>query len=356
MDSVEIGFIACAPHEEVYSLYGHAALRYHDLRTDEDWMFNYGIFHPDSDYFIWHFIMGHTDYELGVSPTDAFLKYYRKWGSQVTEQVLQLTNEEKMRIIAALNENYLPKNRIYRYNVFFDNCSTRPRDIIAANLQGTIEYTPRQGFEPSFREMVRDCTAGHPWATFGNDILLGVRADMPSTQSEQQFLPVNLRYDFDRAIVNRQGKRQPLVSERRELVPPGVQIVEPDFPLSPLTCSLILLGVTLAVFAYEQLKKTIVKWFDILLMTAIGLTGCILTLMLFSEHPTTSTNMHVLLLNPLPLFFLWPVARGRKARTFFLIQLVLTLLFLVGGLWQSYAEGMYVVAACVLLRIYRHLA
>ena len=360
LDSIEIGLVTCAPHEEVYSLYGHAGLRYHDLRTGEDLIFNYGIFHPDSKFFLWHFILGQTDYELAVSPTKPFLKYYEKWGSQVTEQVLQLTNEEKAVIINALRVNYLPQNRTYRYNVFFDNCSTRPRDIIARHLDGLLEYAPREGFAPTFRDMVRDCTAGHPWATFGNDILLGVKADMPTTQAEQQFLPVNLRHDFDRATVNRQGQRQPLVRERRELVPPGLQVVEQGFPLTPLACSLILLALALAVFAYEKAKKTTTRWFDLILMTAMGLTGCILVLMLFSEHPTTSTNLQVLLLNPLPLFFLWPVARGRGLKSaatsrFFRIQLLLTLLFLLGGLWQSYAEGMYVLALTVLTRIASHL-
>ena len=354
MDSVEIGFVTCAPHEEIYSLYGHAGLRYHDLRTGEDLIFNYGIFHPNRKLFMWHFLMGHTDYELGVAPTNAFLKYYEKWGSQVTEQVLRLTNEEKLLIFTALRENYLPQNRIYRYNIFFDNCSTRPRDIVTRHLKGQVEYAPREGFSPSFREMVRDCTYGHPWATFGNGILLGVRADLPTTQTEQHFLPVNLHYDIDRAIVVREGEREPLVSERRELVPPGLQIIEPGFPLSPFACSLILLALSMMVFTYEQMKKTVVRWFDLFLMTLMGLAGCFLVLMLFSEHPTTSTNLQVLLLNPLPLLFLWPVARGRKTR-FFLIQLILTLLFLIGGIWQSYAEGMYVLAFCVLTRVFRHL-
>ena len=349
MDSVEIGLVTCSPHEEIYSLYGHTALRYHDMHTGEDLVFNYGVFRVDQDNFIWHFAMGQTDYELAVSTTDTFCRYYEAWGSQVTEQVLQLTAEEKQRIAQALGRNLRPENRVFRYNVFYDNCATRPRDLIVANLTGTVEYEPRPGYEPSFRSMAHDCTAGHPWTTFGNEILLGLQADLPTTQREQQFLPANLRHDFDRATVTRQGRSTPLVKERRELVPPGVQVIEPGFPLSPLACSLMLLAIALAVTLYEWHKKTVTRWFDLLLMTAAGLAGCILTLMLFSEHPTTETNLQVLLLNPLPLFFLWPVARGRKT-PFFRIWLLLTLLFLLGGLWQCYAEGTYGVAACVLLR------
>lgn len=349
MDSVEIGLVTCSPHEEIYSLYGHTALRYRDMHTGEDLVFNYGIFHADQDNFIWHYAMGQTDYELGVSPTDAFCRYYESWGSQVTEQVLLLTAEEKQNIARALGRNIRPENRVFRYNVFYCNCATRPRDLIESCLTGTLRYEPRPGYEPSFRAMTRQCTDGHSWTTFGNEILLGLKADLPTTQREQQFLPANLRHDFDRATVTRQGKPQPLVKERRELVPPGVQTVEPGFPLSPLACSLIMLATAVAVTMREWRKRSVSRWFDMVLMTAAGLAGCILTLMLFSEHPTTETNLQVLLLNPLPLFFLWPVARGRHTR-FFNVWLTLALLFLAGSLWQTYAEGMYGVAACVVLR------
>mgnify|MGYP002623811585 CR=1 FL=1 len=354
VDGVEISLVTCAPHEEIYSLYGHTAIRYRDADRGVDLVFNYGVFRPESPGFVWRFAMGKTDYELGVAPTKAFLKYYEQWGSEVTEQVLRLTGAEKERITRALRVNCLPENRVYRYNVFFDNCATRPRDIIVGNLTGTVAYLPRTGYAPTFREMLRECTARHPWATFGNDMLLGLRADMSTTQREQQFLPGNLRYDFDRAVVTRQGVSEPLVCERRELVAPGVQAVEGGFPLSPLSCSLLLLALSLAVFAWEQRRKSLALWFDIALMALTGAAGCLLTLMLFSEHPATSSNLQVLLLNPLPLFFIWPVAHGRKTR-FFTAWALLILLFLAGGFWQSYAEGMYVVALCLLLRAARHL-
>ncbi len=31
MDSVEISLLTCQPHDEIYSLYGHTAIRYHEL-------------------------------------------------------------------------------------------------------------------------------------------------------------------------------------------------------------------------------------------------------------------------------------------------------------------------------------
>ena len=98
MDSVEIGLLTCSPHEEIYSLYGHTAIRIHDLRNNADWVFNYGVFNFKAPHFASRFVFGLTDYELGVVPTHPFLEYYAEWGSQVIEQVLNLTQEDKQRI------------------------------------------------------------------------------------------------------------------------------------------------------------------------------------------------------------------------------------------------------------------
>ena len=353
MDSVEIGLVTCSPHEEVYSLYGHSAIRLKDPRHNLDCIFNYGEFNFKTPHFALRFVFGKTDYMLGAAPTMPFLMYYKEWGSQVTEQVLNLTAEEKQDIINSLFTNYSPENRIYRYNFFYDNCSTRPRDIIERNLRGKIVYEPRTGYEPSYREMINEKTKHHPWATFGNNILLGINADRRTTQREQHFLPENLRYDFSRAVIDRDSVKVPLVKETRQLVAPGVQIIEEDFPLTPLQCSILLLIVSLAVLAYEQKKKITARWYDVILMLLTGLGGLALFVMIFSEHPATSINLQIMVFNPLSLFFIWKVWKGRKT-VWFHISLLLTIAFFIGGFWQDYAEGMEIVALCLLTRYLRH--
>ena len=176
MDSVEVSLLTCSPHEEIYSLYGHTALRWHDLRNGEDLAFNWGIFNFKKPYFVLRFVFGLTDYELGAIPMKYFMEEYRSVGSSVTEQVLDLTAEEKQRLFQALITNLQPENRIYRYNYFYDNCSTRPRDIIEQCVNGKLEYTDSEEFNQSYREIVISCTSHHPWATFGNNVLLGVKA------------------------------------------------------------------------------------------------------------------------------------------------------------------------------------
>lgn len=353
-DSVEVSLLTCAPHEEVYSLYGHTALRWHDLHTGQDLAFNWGMFNFRKPYFALRFVFGLTDYELGISDFEPFTEYYRRWGSMVSEQVLDLTASEKNRLQKMLADNYLPENRVYRYNYFFDNCSTRPRDMIERCLEGSIEYSPRQDYEPTFRQMIREKTVHHDWVTEGNDLLLGVRADLKTTRQEQEFLPDNLQYDFDHAqVLANNGSRRSLVKDRHVAVRPGVQVIEPDFLLSPVEVGIISLVVSLLVFVDEWKRHRTFKYWDAFLMTVTGLAGCVLFVMLFSQHPATSTNLQLLLINPVHLFFLPSVLRRRPTRYWTILLFMVVLLF-VGCAFQRYAVLTPFLALCLLLRYWIH--
>lgn len=355
MDSVEISLLTCQPHDEVYSLYGHTAIRYHDLRPGGfDLAFNYGVFDFKKPHFVARFVFGLTDYELGAYPFKYFLEEYRRFGSMVTEQVLNLTAEEKLILHEALAMNLRPENKIYRYNFFYSNCTTKARDIIENCINGKIEYAGREDYTPSYREMIHSMTRNNPWARFGNDLLLGIKADFKTDLRQQEFLPGNLLYDFDHAQIYSEGTYRPLIKERRIAVPAGVQIVQEGFPLTPLSCAAVLLAIGLVIFFIEWRKKRVFIVWDVLLMLAVGTFGIVLTLMLFSQHPTVSLNLQIILLNPLPLLFLWPVIRRRQTR-YWAISAILAVLFLIGSFFQSYAEGIHVLALCLLMQCYANL-
>ena len=354
MDSVEISLLTCEPHDEIYSLYGHTAIRYHDLRKNGmDMAFNYGVFNFRAPHFVLRFVFGLTDYELGAYPFYLFLKEYQHFGSQVTEQVLNLTNEEKLQLRLALAVNMLPENTVYRYNYFYNNCTTKARDIIEQCINGRIEYAGAKSDTATYRNTVRYMTRHHPWARFGNDLLLGIKADIPTTSRQQEFLPAHLMNDFNHAQIITNEQRRPLVKYSRIAVPAGTQTVQEEFPLSPLTCGLILLGIGLILFITEYHKRCAYRIWDLSLMLLTGTIGIVLFLMLFSQHPTVSLNLQLLLFNPLPWFFLWPVIKGRQTR-YWTITIFLVIAFLTGSLFQHYAEGLWCLALCLLLQSYIH--
>ena len=352
-DSIEVSLLTCSPHEEIYSLYGHTALRWHDLSKGDDIAFNWGVFDFNKPYFVLRFVFGLTDYELGAYPYPLFLQEYKEYGSSVTEQVLNLTTEEKLAVKQALIDNLQPENKVYRYNYFYDNCSLRPRDIIEKCVAGKVEYAPREDYAPTYREMVRSCTRNHPWGTFGNDMLLGLRADQTTDMRQQEFLPENLMYDIDRATIYANGEYRPLVKERRIALQSGVQIIEQDFPLTPTECACLLLILSIIIALMEWKRRKTFKYWDAILMTVQGLAGCVLFVMIFSQHPTTSLNLQLLLLNPLPLFFIPAVLRRRETR-WWTILAAMIVLFAIGRLFQHYAEGMMILALSLLIRIINH--
>jgi hypothetical protein len=268
----------------------------------------------------------------------------------MTEQVLNLTAAEKRRLKAALQENLRPENKVYRYNFFYDNCSTRPRDVIEACIDGKVIYQEREDYQPTFREMVRECNRNHAWNKFGIDMLLGIKADQKTGREEQEFLPMNLLQDFASAQIYSNGEYRDLVKAHRQPVAPGVQMIEPDFPLSPTQVAILVLMLSVGILWIEWRRKKTFKYWDVLLMVLQGLAGCVLFVMLFSQHPTTSTNLQILLLNPISLFYIPTVIRRRPTR-WCKILLIMATLFMIGGIFQHYAEGMWTVALCLLLRV-----
>ncbi len=363
-DELDISLVTCGAGQEVYSLYGHTALRFIDHAEGVDIAVNYGVFSFDKPFFILRFIFGLTDYEMGICPWQVFLNEYRRTGRSVVEQRLNLTTSEKQAIKAALINNYRPANRTYRYNYFYDNCTTRARDIVRLNIPTTAGKASGEPY-PTFRELIHECNGDSPWARFGNDLLLGVLADRPTSYEQQQFLPGRLLQDISSTVVkdSNNGER-PLVASTTKVYTPPATAAEEGWQsvCRPLTVALLVLLLSLGATLYEWRSGRVLWLFDAAWMTIIGLAGILTTAMLFSKHPTVSTNLQVLLLNPLPLFFVYRTARHARQQarhstsnsrpdSFWRYAIWAMAAFFIGGTFQHYAEGMYVLALALLIRI-----
>lgn len=348
-DRIQISLLTCSPGKEVWAQYGHTAIRYYDKESGEDLAINYGIFSLDQTYFIPRFVLGMTDYRMGVQPMDMFLAQYSYEGRGVVEQVLNLSAEDKEVIYKALQENMKPENVVYRYNYFFDNCTTRARDMLVNHLHGKVVYPPAEE-DATFRSMIHKWNNKYEWTQFGEDLLLGVNADRKTTKSEQQFLPENLRSDFDKARYN--GK--PLVKETNVLLDAETEVAEPVFPLSPLSVALIFAVISLVMMLFSYRRQQVYWAWDLALMLTSGLMGIIFFVMIFSQHPCVSLNFILLFFNPLPLFFLYSTIKKKKV-IWWEIWGVLIILGLFGSLFQEIPLPILIVASFLLLHCIVHL-
>lgn len=353
-DSIRVSLLTCSPHDEIYSLYGHTAIRYEDKASKTDIVVNYGMFSFKKPFFVARFVLGLTDYEMGIQDFNDFCYEYQYFGSQVTQQEINLTPEEKGQLLKALQDNYA-NARVYRYNYFYNNCTTKARDIILKSINGKIEYKNAIDKSVSFRDLIHGCNANYSWASFGNDLLLGLKADMQTTREEQQFLPDNLMRDFGQAkIVSADGSARPLVKNTEIIVKGNDHAIAGKTKVTPQFVFITLLLLIAAIVVAEFKTKKRFLWVDISLLLASGLAGLILFVMLFSEHPTTSTNLQIFILCPLNLYWAIYIIKNkrnerklRKAWTFLSIMLCIGL---SGRLIQVYAEGMPLLALSLLLK------
>lgn len=311
-EEVRFSILTCAPGTEIYALFGHSALRYENPSKGQDWVFNYGMFSFSEPNFVMRFLKGETDYHLGVIPYRYFEAEYAMRGSSVYQQVLNLTDQEKERLIRLLETNYLPANRVYRYNYFYDNCTTRARDKVEECLEGKVVY-PKHEKAVTFRDIIHEYTAGSPWNELGIDLCLGSEADLPIDERKQMFAPFYFWEAAKGAMIHRTDTVVPFVREERKVVD-VTRDDDSSFPLSPMACAFGLLVLTGGMVCWG-IKRGKMCWvWDALLFGTQGLGGCVIAfLFFFSLHPTVGSNWMILLFNPIPLLYLpMMIAKARK--------------------------------------------
>ena len=244
-DSIRISLLTCASGGEIYSLFGHTAIRYENFTRNIDAVFNYGMFNFNAPNFILRFALGETDYQLGATNYEHFVAEYNYLGRDVWQQTLNLTPDEKEHLFNLLQENYRPENREYRYNFFYDNCATRPRDQIEKAIDGSLQYADNMtdnNTGVSFRDLLHKYSEGHPWSRFGMDMCMGSEADKPINRRLMMFVPFYVQEYFNTAqIIDKEGKARPLISSEEKIVETGLTAADHrSSGITPMQSALLL--------------------------------------------------------------------------------------------------------------------
>lgn len=92
---VRVSLLTCQPGEDLYSIFGHSALRITDSISRDDIVYNYGTFDFDEPGFYTKFIRGKLTFRLSTEDFDSFLESYKEDKRGITEQVLNLSSTEK---------------------------------------------------------------------------------------------------------------------------------------------------------------------------------------------------------------------------------------------------------------------
>lgn len=300
-DAARTALVTIEPGDDVYSRWGHTAIRIQDPDSGLDRLYNYGTFQFDR-WFVFKFAYGQLDYILSVQPpADAYYVYARYENRSVIEQTLNLTGDETRALFAFLEDNARPENRTYRYDFLFDNCSTRPRDAIERALGDRLRYaTPRDTLGVTFRTLIDPFVRETPALDTGLDLLLGLPVDKHATRYHATFLPDTLRALFDEAQVVTPGGTALLVTRTDTIFWAGPATAGTSVPWHALLIGLFAtLGIIATWRTGKQTPGTLLRVFDALLFFIVGVAGLLLAFLWFvSLHYVTGPNLN--------LFWAWP--------------------------------------------------
>ncbi len=344
--------LTCAPGDEIYSYFGHSAIRINDPMLGIDSVFNYGVFSFEAPNFIWRFIKGETDYMLYGYSMTIFMEDYREEQRSVYEQVLNISPAEKQRLFDALVENAKKENRVYRYRHFSDNCSTRVRDQFEKSVNHNLKYDTLQDTKLSYRDLIDQYVPGNSWNGFGIKIALGIPADHMTTYSQKMFLPDYLSNSMGSASVVKEGEQLRFVSPVTTLfeaapVKHGFSVTSPA-----VVVNFILLVVAMLTFIEYRNKRRMIG-LDFLVFVSTGFAGLILGFLCFiSVLEATGWNLNLIWALPTHFIFafLWLFPSLRPGLNWYLkFTFGLVLLFLVTLLLLPQSFHWLVVPICVIL-------
>jgi hypothetical protein len=309
-EDLEVYLVTFGPGSAVVSWFGHTALVVEDRRLDQRRLYNYGMFSFDEK-ILARYALGRL--EFWVEGTPYVFETYRLYasdGRDVRLQRLNLSPERKLAVANALSVNALPENRSYLYHHYYDNCSTRPRDLLDRAVDGALR---RAGGKPG-RMTLRDHTRRHthvsPPMSVLLDFLMNDEIDKPITAWDEAFLPAELEALVDEATYVEGGQTLPLVADRRLLFDAG----RPPPPAEAPSYGpwLLLIGVASGGAAVllsrwwavggSRLARALLGIETALIGLVLGFPGTVLLLMwLVTEHTVTHRNENLLFANPLTL-------------------------------------------------------
>lgn len=310
---LRISLLTCTPGDELYSIFGHSAIRIVDSSNAGndyyDLVYNYGTFNFDDEGFYLKFMRGKLLYFISLERFEDFKFLYQSTNRGITEQLLNLSGKEKEDIRFALTENLKIENKYYKYDFFLDNCTTRLRDIIEKSKKPKPRFPAVMPENTRFRQAIhRYLDSGKQyWSKLGIDILLGAKTDRVMTSREQQFLPDNLMLALEKSSPNMSLSTTNLYAVANNN--------DKDSLFTPTVCfSLLLALFFLLSLSAKPFIQTMLTGMDGLLFFMAGLLGIILLLMwFFTDHSMTKNNYNLLWALPSHLAISFFINSKKKA-------------------------------------------
>ncbi|NJB84146.1 Lnb N-terminal periplasmic domain-containing protein [Wenyingzhuangia aestuarii] len=298
-DSIEISILTCSAGQEVYSVFGHSAIRVIDKEKNIDQVYNFGMFDFNTPNFEYKYLKGKLKYYIGIQETQNFIKIYTHENRLVSEQILNLTSQQKRNLFSKLQFLYRPENRYYLYSFLDKNCSTEIRDLL--NQVGI--FFQNSELKESNRDLISSYLFEMPWLKLGINLVLGKSLDGNSTRKQSMFLPDYLQKEIGAFELN--GEK--LVKYKQTL---NLLESKSTYNIQKTFSPILVFSILTLLFLF---------WFPIpiriITSFSVGIIGLfILGLWLFSGHEEVKSNLNIIWCNPLYLLYIPLLIKNKTNR------------------------------------------
>jgi hypothetical protein len=342
--------ITCSPGTETYSIYGHSAIRILIQHLNSDTVYNWGVFDFNTPNFAWKFAKGRLNYLLDTSEFQRFMAEYVYERRSVYLQKINFDPNEKRVFISLIIENRLPQNRSYRYDFFYDDCSTRIRDLIEKAVGSKLSYPPEDKQEiHTFREMVGEFQKSSPWLRVGIDLIMGTPGEVKAKFHDRMFLPLHLQKNLSQAVINREQNLIPLLGSAETILQFDPPVLKSKFYTTPFfvfTLLALCILILTSIFRHSRISKIL----DLIIFSIFSILSILMIFFnFFTDHEQMRLNLNILWFNPVILICLICLISGKSGQIWFRIVFYLSLIFIPSILIAPHAFNISFLPVIVIL-------
>ncbi len=290
-----VSIFTCGSGEELYTTFGHTAIRVKDSINNLDIVYNYGAFDFMEGNFYAKFVKGDLNYFINASSFDDFIVEYQQENREVVEQTLDFSIQEKQQIFDKLNASLFSDDRYYNYKFIDRNCTTMVVEKINT-IKGSNVIKKTDDTSISYRKVLYPYFENHFWYKLGINIIFGAKVDQDATKL---FLPIELLHSLTKCKIL--GKS--FVLKQETIV--NASTVKPSFSFVNSIYFVILILFLIAV------SNNRIIFFSYLFL--LGVLGIFFSLVgFYSFHKELLWNYNILLFNP--LYIILPFLKNNSFR------------------------------------------
>ncbi|MDR2224303.1 MAG: DUF4105 domain-containing protein [Flavobacteriaceae bacterium] len=211
-DQAIVSVITCGTGDQLYSLFGHTAIRIYDPIERIDRVYNYGMFDFRAPNFYGKFVKGDLLYFATYDSYRDFVMNYMYDDRAVYEQVLNLTQQQKQKVFDELSTSLLEENKYYVYKFIDQNCTTKVVDILNKVIPTPVKVDV-EGNTTTYRTILNSYLKSRYFEMLGINLIFGSKVNK---ESNLLFLPDKFMLGLAETKIN----NQPLVSETIDVFVP----------------------------------------------------------------------------------------------------------------------------------------